>query len=134
MEREKPQVNPQEEVVFSHDDPMRFVWDWHEQIMQNGFSWSVYKGLYNSVDEAHEWTATDPELTPEKFKEEGADIILNWMTTVKLAGISYEEAITMIYMKANVVIDRLIDADILSRNGAMDKLEAYKMLKTLEDQ
>ena len=111
---------------------MKELWDYHDHIIQNTPKRSVYWGLQSTYEEADEWRVTDSDINEDQFLEEGADIIIAYMTTMKSAGYSYEVAMQAIYEKMNVVIDRVVEADILSRGGTMSFDTAYKSIKELE--
>ena len=55
------------------------------------------------------------------------------MGAMKSAGYSYEVAIEAIRLKMNVVINRCIDANFLSKERAMTFDTAYQSIKSLEE-
>ena|SRR3990167_9055264 len=116
------------------DRPMDFeeLWEHHDNIGKYAPHRSVYWGLQKAREEADEWCFTDPTINEEQFLSEGADVVIAWMGAMKEAGFSYDVALESIRLKMNVVIDRVIEADILSRGGAMTFDTAYQNIKSLE--
>lgn len=108
------------------------VWEHHEHIRANSPRRSVEWVQQKAVEEAHEFADTHPEYGMEHFLEEGADLFITWMGTMKEAGVSMNVALEAVWRKMNIVIDRMIDADLLSRGGAMTWNEAYQQVKELE--
>ena len=89
----------------------------------------MYWGIEKTYEEAEEWRVTDPDINEDQFLDEGADIVIAWMGAMKSAGYSYEVAIEAIRLKMNIVIDRVIEADILTKNSDMGFDEAYQKVK-----
>ena len=108
---------------------MKELWDYHDNIVTNTPKRSVYWGLHKTTEEAQEWEVTDPDINEDQFLDEGADIVISWMTAMKSAGYSYEVTIEAIRLKMNVVINRVLDADFLCRTKGMEFDEAYQKVK-----
>lgn len=84
-------------------------------------------------EEALEVQESDYENNTKEFQDELADLQIAIWTVMLHVGINrvdfYERIVPE---KADVVIDRLKDAFILSRGGAMTFDEAYNGIKSLE--
>ena len=94
---------------------------------------TVHEAIEMLHAEGVEVKETDVYLHPEELKKELADVQLALWTVLFALGINrvdfYEKIVPD---KADIVIQRLQDAFILSRGGAMTRDEAYQMIKSLE--
>ena|SRR3990167_6616680 len=105
------------------------LWNHHDNIGIFTPKRSKYWGLHKTTEEAMEWEVTDSDVNEDQFLDEGSDVVISWMTTMKSAGYSYEVAMEALVSKLNVVIDRVIEADILVKNSTMTFDEAYLKIK-----
>ena len=89
------------------DLSFRSLWQHHDHIVRNTPPRSTQLGVESTRREADGWCVTDPDINEDQFLEEGADVVISWMTTMKSAGYSCEVAIQSIYEKMNVVINKM---------------------------
>lgn len=109
------------------------IWESHDYLVKETPERSYYWGLYKAKEEAIEWTCTDPDINEDQFLDEGADLIISYMTTMKSAGYSYEVACEAIMAKLNVVIDRAIDTTAETESNGKSWDENYLEVKKRGD-
>lgn len=118
---------------MERDPDLRPAVERHEQIQELGPERDVHWAVDNLHQEGVELKETDLYTHPLEFEKELADVQLALWTVLVQCGISQVEFYERILpRKADLVIRRMIDARILSRNGAMRWQDAYDGIKSLE--
>lgn len=108
------------------------LWAHHENIRTYSPPRTVEWVQQKAIEEAQEFAETHPDNNMDHFLEEGADLFITWMGTMKEAGVSMEVALQAIWMKMNTVIDRMIDTETISKERGIPWEEAYGVRKAQE--
>ena len=108
---------------------MKEIWEKHDRLMEITPKRSHYWGLHKTVEEAQEWEVTDWMFNEDQFLEEGADVVISYLTAMKSSGYSMEVALQAIVDKLDVIIDRADVANNLVEMNGRSWDENYQAVK-----
>jgi hypothetical protein len=113
---------------------MKEIWEKHDKLIEITPKRSHYWGLDKAVEEAEEWRITDWEVNEDQFLEEGADLVIAYLTVMKSSGYSMEVAMQAIMNKLDVVIDRAERATVMEIENGLGWDRNYQKVKEIDRQ
>lgn len=81
-----------------------------------------------NVEEATEWSEENPEEDMHNFLLEGADVMIAWISTMRMAGVSWQTAFEAVKFKYDILEARISQTVQLMQEGHEYEV-AYQQVK-----